>query len=120
MKGFCGIVVLCLLMACSYTFGADSAKDSSKKKEESKPINKICPVEGGDVDPAVTTVYKGKKIGFCCDSCPDKFKKDPAKYMAIVDKELTKEKKKDKDKDAKKDEKKDDAKKDDKKASDKD
>src|SRR3954469_11359617 len=110
MKAFCGIVVLCLLMACSYTFAADSAKDS-KKKEESKPINKICPVEGGDVDPEVTTVYKGKKIGFCCDSCPDKFKKDPAKYMAIVDKELAKDKKKDKDKDAKKDEKKDDAKK---------
>src|SRR4051794_9177106 len=97
-------LLVCALFAVSPTFAADKAAGEAKK-----PINKKCPVEGGDVDPKVTTEYKGKLIGFCCDGCPDEFKKDPAKYMAIVDKELAAEKKGDgakddakKDKDAKK------------------
>jgi len=45
------------------------------------PVNKICPVMGGKVDPKMTTVYKGKTIGFCCGACPGEFKKDPEKYM---------------------------------------
>lgn len=48
-----------------------------------KPVNKYCPINRGDeVDPNVTTVYKGKTIGFCCEDCVDIFKKDPDKYMA--------------------------------------
>src|SRR3954468_17509707 len=98
-------LLACALFAFSPAFGADKAAAEAKK-----PINKKCPVEGGDVDPKVTTEYKGKLIGFCCDGCPDEFKKDPAKYMAIVDKELAADKKGDgaakddakKDKDAKK------------------
>src|SRR4051812_6030375 len=91
MKSLLGSLVLCAVFALtsSMSFAADKAKDA----EKAKPINKKCPVEGGDVDPAVTTVYKGKTIGFCCDTCPPEFKKNPAKFMAIVDKELAAEKK---------------------------
>jgi YHS domain-containing protein len=48
-----------------------------------KPVNKFCAVEGKDheVDPKVTTVYKGKTIGFCCRDCIDEFNKDPEKYV---------------------------------------
>ena len=48
-----------------------------------KPVNKFCAVEGKghDVDPKITTDYKGKKIGFCCADCVDEFKKDPEKYV---------------------------------------
>jgi YHS domain-containing protein len=66
------------------------AKESKDEKKGPEPINKVCPVEGGDVDAAVNTEHKGKTIGFCCESCIDGFKKDPVKYMAIVDKELAK------------------------------
>jgi YHS domain-containing protein len=47
-----------------------------------KPINKYCAVDrGNEVDPTVTYLYQGKLIGFCCDDCIPKFKKDPDKYM---------------------------------------
>ncbi|HMB95952.1 MAG TPA: YHS domain-containing protein [Tepidisphaeraceae bacterium] len=46
-----------------------------------QPVNTICPVSGEAVDPAFTTQYDGKTIGFCCKDCPAKFEKDPQKYM---------------------------------------
>lgn len=47
-----------------------------------KPINKYCAVDRDDeVDPTVTYLYQGKVIGFCCEDCIPKFKKDPEKYM---------------------------------------
>lgn len=47
-----------------------------------QPINKYCAVNRDEeVDPSVTYLYQGKVIGFCCDDCIPKFKKDPAKYM---------------------------------------
>jgi YHS domain-containing protein len=51
--------------------------------QASKPVNKFCAVEGKDhdVDPKVTTVYKGKTIGFCCKDCIDEFNKDPEKFV---------------------------------------
>ena len=49
---------------------------------KAKPINKFCAVNRDEeVDPAITTTYKGKTIGFCCEDCLPKFKKDPEKYM---------------------------------------
>lgn len=99
------IVCLALGLACSVSFAADKAKDAKKPQ----PINKKCPVEGGDVDPDSTIQYKGKTIGFCCAGCDKEFEKDPAKFMAKIDKELAAEKKDgaaDKKNDAKKGEKK--------------
>jgi YHS domain-containing protein len=59
------------------------ATQPSTKPKDNKPVNKFCAVEGKghDVDPKVTTEYKGKTIGFCCESCIDEFKKDPEKYI---------------------------------------
>ena len=46
------------------------------------PINKYCAVDrGNEIDPAVTYLYQGKVIGFCCEDCVPKFKADPEKYM---------------------------------------
>jgi YHS domain-containing protein len=92
MKSLLGSLVVCLVLGltCSLSF---AAADKAKDAEKAKPINKKCPVEGGDVDPAVTTVYKGKTIGFCCDTCPPDFKKDPEKFMKKVNEELAAEKK---------------------------
>jgi YHS domain-containing protein len=91
MKSLLGSLVLCAVFALtsSMSFAADKAKDVGK----AKPINKKCPVEGGDVDPEATIQYKGKTIGFCCAGCDKDFEKDPAKFMAIIDKELAAEKK---------------------------
>ena len=47
-----------------------------------KPINRYCAVDRDDaVDPAITYLYQGKVIGFCCEDCIPKFKADPEKYM---------------------------------------
>jgi YHS domain-containing protein len=94
-------LLVCGLFAFSPALAADKPKDDAKKPT---PINKKCPVEGGDVDPDTSIQYKGKTIGFCCAGCDEEFKKDPAKFMAIIDKELAAEKKGD---GAKKDGKKD-------------
>ena len=104
-----GLVVVCALLAGSVAFAADEKKSKDDgKKAPPKPVNKVCPVEKGEVDPEVTIQHDGKTIGFCCAGCDETFKKEPAKYMAIVDKELkdaaAKEKKDKKDGAKKKDE----------------
>ena len=52
--------------------------------------NKICPVSGERVDSMdpVTCEYEGKIYNFCCSGCMGEFKKDPKKYIKIVEEEL--------------------------------
>ncbi len=46
-------------------------------------INNYCPVmTEEEVDPQVTTVYRGKTIAFCCDRCLEKFEANPQRYVA--------------------------------------
>ncbi len=52
-------------------------------------IQTTCPVsgeklEGGDMGDPVSIVYKGRTVRFCCNMCPPKFAKDPAKYLATL------------------------------------
>jgi YHS domain-containing protein len=42
----------------------------------------VCPVMGGKIDKSIFVEYQGKKVYFCCASCLDTFKADPAKYVA--------------------------------------
>jgi YHS domain-containing protein len=44
-------------------------------------VQSICPVMGDPIDKKYFIDYKGKRIYFCCASCPDEFKKNPEKYM---------------------------------------
>ena len=42
-----------------------------------------CPVMvGKPINKNVFTVYKGKKVYFCCPGCDSKFKADPEKYIS--------------------------------------
>lgn len=49
-----------------------------------RPINLKCPVSGKDVVAGFTLVHEGKTVGFCCDKCPEAFKKEPAKFAANI------------------------------------
>lgn len=40
-----------------------------------------CPVMGGPLDGKTFADYQGRRIGFCCDGCPQEFKANPAKYL---------------------------------------
>jgi YHS domain-containing protein len=41
-----------------------------------------CPIMGSGIDKAVFTVYKGKKVYFCCAGCETPFLKNPEKYLS--------------------------------------
>jgi YHS domain-containing protein len=74
-----------LLAAVLMTAGLTAcAADKEKAPAAGTPINKKCPVEGGDVDVAHTVVYKGKTVAFCCAGCDKDFNKDPEKYMKVL------------------------------------
>lgn len=52
--------------------------------------NKACPVTGEKIAELGkdTVEYEGKVYNLCCPMCKEQFLADPAKYIAIVDKEL--------------------------------
>lgn len=52
--------------------------------------NKVCPVTGEKISEIgkYTVEYEGKVYNLCCPACKEMFLADPAKYTAIVDKEL--------------------------------
>ena len=56
---------------------------SAASQPVAAPINKMCPVlQDQAADPAITTVYKGRTIAFCCSRCRRKFEADPEAYVA--------------------------------------
>lgn len=40
-----------------------------------------CPIMGYTPNEKLYTDYQGKRIYFCCASCPEKFKKNPEQYL---------------------------------------
>lgn len=46
---------------------------------------KVCLVTGNDLDSMgdqQTHIYNGQELKFCCDTCWEKFQKNPAKYLS--------------------------------------
>jgi len=56
---------------------ATSSKVSSVAVEQT-----TCPVEGAAINKNVYTIYKGKKVYFCCEKCKAAFEKEPEKYIS--------------------------------------
>ena len=48
---------------------------------EAAKAQKVCPVMGGEPNPAIYTDYKGKRVYFCCAGCKPQFEKEPEKYI---------------------------------------
>jgi Cu(I)/Ag(I) efflux system membrane fusion protein/cobalt-zinc-cadmium efflux system membrane fusion protein len=44
-------------------------------------VPEVCPVMGGEPDPAVHADYRGYRFFFCCTGCPTRFLADPDKYI---------------------------------------
>jgi YHS domain-containing protein len=40
-----------------------------------------CPVMGGPITKELYVDHNGERVYFCCESCPETFKKNPEKYM---------------------------------------
>jgi len=82
---FAVMIVLSAINAYAGCGGCGSGYSKDQKAKDSEVINSECPVMGGEVskDTSYTAKYKGQKIGFCCASCVDEFKRAPEKYNKI-------------------------------------
>jgi len=49
---------------------------------------KLCPVTGDPIDPKVYLDHNERRGYFCCSACETTFKKDPDKYLKIVDDQI--------------------------------
>lgn len=70
---------------------ADPPSDQKPIQSQSAPQapNTICPVSGdkvGSIGKPVYVEYQGKKIALCCKDCVKDFRRDPAKYAALAEK----------------------------------
>jgi|WetSurMetagenome_2_1015567.scaffolds.fasta_scaffold00110_1 YHS domain-containing protein len=59
---------------------APAAKAASTHKKALAPQT-TCPVMGEPINKDIYVDYKGKRVYFCCNMCPETFKKDPEKYL---------------------------------------
>lgn len=57
------------------------ASATSKDKEA---INEKCPVTQKSIDPSKISIFEGRKIGFCCDKCKNKFDADGAVFRSKI------------------------------------
>jgi len=77
---FAQLVILCTGAMFMTAMAAEKGAEPVVKKQT------MCPVMGGKINSAVYADYEGKRVYFCCAGCVEKFKKDPAKYVAKVEK----------------------------------
>jgi len=73
-------VVLIVIVGCKKK--AEPVKPQGDTNSVSAAVEQtVCPVEGGPINKDIYTVYKGKKVYFCCAGCKPIFEKDPEKYV---------------------------------------
>ncbi len=87
-----------LVFALAASFLAPVSGFAAEKKSEKLipyPL-KTCIISGdklGEMGDPFVYEYKGREIKFCCKNCLKDFKKDPAKYLKMIDEAAAKEKK---------------------------
>ena len=75
-----------LLLSLTSAFAGPPQKAKTPKKSPTPTAIRCAVVPGDKVDIKKATAdkrfadYKGRRYFFCCEGCPAKFKKDPAKY----------------------------------------
>ena len=68
---------------------ADPLADMSAEERELVKAQKVCPVSGeelGSMGTPIKETWKGQTVYFCCKACRKPFLKDPAKYIAKLEK----------------------------------
>ncbi len=76
----CAVVVVGLVaVGCGKT-------ETPPSDVEAVIAQKTCPVmTGNPIDKNIFVEYKGEKVYFCCEGCPDMFKEAPEKYLSKLD-----------------------------------
>ena len=86
------VIFFSFIIGCSSQTDAP-ATDGNSSATQSYSLD-FCVVSGNDLNDEDTDMipftyeYEGIQIVFCCKPCLPKFKKDPAKYMAIIKEEM--------------------------------
>lgn len=80
--------VLLTLSACKeHSTSAESEPPSKPVASSSEYPLDVCVVSGeklGSMGEPFVIDHEGTEVRFCCDNCLPKFRKDPAKYVAMV------------------------------------
>ena len=79
----CNTKVYSLAMTVSGGEHAVRAKRKAAKKKP-KEFKATCPVLGAPAAQDAMVMYRGKKLYFCCQSCPDIFNVSPNVYSTAV------------------------------------
>jgi YHS domain-containing protein len=91
MRALVAAIVVAASLVPLSSVGAD------KKSEKPKPYPlKTCIISGdklGEMGDPFVYEYQGREIKFCCKNCLKDFKKDPAKYLKMIDEAEAKAKK---------------------------
>ena len=81
-------------MDAAMTKKSDDSMDAPMEDSMMQVPNKICPISGEETDehgaPYVYE-YKGKKYNLCCAMCVKDFKKDPDKYVKMIEDQMMKD-----------------------------
>jgi YHS domain-containing protein len=85
------LIVAVLLLASAVLYGCKKTEPVTTEQQAAVTAasdanaaieQKTCPVEGGAINKSLFTVYKGKKVYFCCAGCKPEFEKNPEKYIS--------------------------------------
>jgi len=86
MKKWWVILVVLTIISTPYSLFAQEAASPSQSVIDVG--NKFCPVSGDEVSGKHFVVYEGKRYGMCCPMCQKDFKKNPEKYVSIVNAQM--------------------------------
>ncbi len=95
-KRIAGVMAV-LVLGATMVWAQETKAPDSTQAQTARPVevgNKICPVSGekikkSEMGEPVKIEHNGKIYGLCCPMCIKDFKKDPDKYAAIADKEVS-------------------------------
>ena len=76
--------LLGLLAVVAATSIAAEKKGEKKKAKKPAEFKATCPVLGELAEKDALVMYRGKKLYFCCQSCPDIFNATPRVYTTAV------------------------------------
>lgn len=77
----------CVAVVTVYAEPAKDASADTKKAEQTVKKQTLCPVMGNEINKKLYVDFQGKRIYVCCKGCIGEVKKDPAKYIAQLEKE---------------------------------
>jgi len=80
------ILFVAVVAGCWLLYGCESSESTkidaaTAAAAYQSPEQTECPITGGPINKDIFTVYKDKKVYFCCEGCKRAFEKNPAKYI---------------------------------------